>query len=104
MGAMGPSTIHLRGVVGMEKCVVHGKSIDGMATMGMTLTLIVGEGLTGANNGDSARNVPRWPVDGGTHRFAACVKHIGNLVTIAKRRTQRATRQGCLDLSSVFSN
>ena len=63
MGAVGPSMRHLVEAVGTEKLMTHGESIDGMAGTGVALALIVGKGLTGASNGDGARNATRWPVD-----------------------------------------
>ena len=40
-------------------------------------------------------------MDEETHHLATCVKQIGKLATVAKRRTHRAASQGHLDLSSA---
>ena len=101
MGAVQPSTRYLVEAAGTEELVVHRKSIDGMAATGVAFALIVGKVLMGLSKSNSARNMPRWPLDRETHRFAMGVKQISKLAIVAKRRTQRTVRQGCLDLSSA---
>ena len=63
MGALGPSIRHLVEAVGTEELVIHRENIDGMAAADVALSLIFSKGLTGKLDGNSARNVPRWPTD-----------------------------------------